>query len=196
MVMPARNGAWKRLASVAVTVFQRSVSRNAAKWRGSSNPRAGRWFQRSSSRMRGQARSPTELRAPHPGRRRRRRRGGRWATRRRARSPPRQASGATAPGRACPGRERAREGFSDGQSRRVGARTRCRASSGASDKAAFRLPHPRHVAAARPDPLFAPCLPVTGNRHRVTARLTSGCRRGSRFGPVRGIGCRTGSCGR
>ncbi len=32
--MPARNGAWKRFGSVAVTQFQRSVWRKAANWRG------------------------------------------------------------------------------------------------------------------------------------------------------------------
>ena len=39
--MPARNGAWNRFGSVAVTEFQRSVFRNAAKCRGSSKPRDG-----------------------------------------------------------------------------------------------------------------------------------------------------------
>ena len=41
-MIPARNGAWKRFGSVAVTQFQRSVCRNAANWRGGSKPLAAR----------------------------------------------------------------------------------------------------------------------------------------------------------
>ena len=52
ILMPARNGAWKRFGSVAVTQFQRSVWRKAANCCGGSKPLAARSPHASSSRMR------------------------------------------------------------------------------------------------------------------------------------------------
>ena len=75
--MPARNGAWKRFGSVAVTQFQRSVWRNAANWRGASKPLAARSLP--ALLLEDAAVElvvPVTPRAPGPGRRRRRRRDG------------------------------------------------------------------------------------------------------------------------
>ena len=61
------------------------------------------------------------------------------------------------------------KGFSDGHIGRVGKRTRCRASGGAPDRAAYQLLHPRHVSTARPHPYDFHTWPRCG---RVATRRT------------------------
>ena len=94
--MPARNGAWKRFGSVAVTQFQRSVCRKAEKRRGVSKPLAASSPQPSCFRIRRSISWSQKTSISHPGRRLRRRRDGRRRSGRASRPvgrPPRASDG-------------------------------------------------------------------------------------------------------